>query len=82
MTNFLGWSKSKTLENNQVKVGKTAEFVPDIVENNVGKGENAGYQHFLLFPHCFQHICFLRVVKMWDYLVKGLALKYSMSFQF
>ena len=24
------------------------------VENNVGKGQNAGYQHFLLFPYCFQ----------------------------
>ena len=23
------------------------------VENNVGKEENAGYQHFLLFPQCF-----------------------------
>ena len=23
------------------------------IENNVGKGENAGYQHFLLFPQCF-----------------------------
>ena len=23
------------------------------LENPVGKGENAGYQHFLLFPHCF-----------------------------
>ena len=28
--------------------------VTDWVENIVGKGENAGYQHFLLFPHCFQ----------------------------
>ena len=26
----------------------------DRVENMVGKGENAGYQHFLLFPPCFQ----------------------------
>ena len=26
----------------------------DEVENIVGKGENAGYQHFLLFPNCFQ----------------------------
>ena len=26
----------------------------DRVENTVGKGENAGYQHFLLFPQCFQ----------------------------
>ena len=24
------------------------------VENIVGKGENAGYQHFLLFTQCFQ----------------------------
>ena len=23
------------------------------LENTVGKGENAGIQHFLLFPHCF-----------------------------
>ena len=25
----------------------------DRVENTLGKGENAGYQHFLLFPQCF-----------------------------
>ena len=25
----------------------------DTVENIVGKGENAGYQHFLPFPLCF-----------------------------
>ena len=25
----------------------------DRVENTVGKGENAGYQHFLLLPLCF-----------------------------
>ena len=24
------------------------------IENIVGKGENAGNQHFLLFPQCFQ----------------------------
>ena len=29
-------------------------FVFDRVENIVGKGENAGYQHFLLVPQCFQ----------------------------
>ena len=28
--------------------------VCDRVENIAGKGENAGYQHFLLFPQCFQ----------------------------
>ena len=30
-------------------------FVFDRVENIVGKGENAGYQHFLLFPQCFEN---------------------------
>ena len=30
----------------------------DSVENIVGKGENAGYQHFLLFPQCFEKASF------------------------
>ena len=30
----------------------------DGVENIVGIGENAGYQHFLLFPQCFQKVPF------------------------
>ena len=28
------------------------------IENVVGKGENAGYQHILLFPQCFQKLFF------------------------
>ena len=28
------------------------------VQNIVGKGENAGYQHFLLFPQCFEKASF------------------------
>ena len=27
----------------------------EMVENVVEKGENAGHQHFLLFPQCFQN---------------------------
>ena len=30
----------------------------DRVENIVEKGENDGYQHFLLFPQCFQKASF------------------------
>ena len=30
----------------------------DRVENIVGKGGNAGYQHFLLFPQCFEKASF------------------------
>ena len=38
-------------------------FIFEIVENIVEKGESAGYQHFLLFPKCFQKATFLRVIK-------------------
>ena len=34
------------------------------VENIAGKGENAGYQHFLLFPQCFQKLPFPEVLKV------------------
>ena len=30
----------------------------DSVENLVGNGENAGYQHFLLFPQFFEKASF------------------------
>ena len=30
----------------------------DTVENMVEKGENAAYQHFLLFPQCFERASF------------------------
>ena len=41
-------------------------FVFDRVENIVGKGENAGYQHFLLFSQIFSKGLFPRVVKSHD----------------
>ena len=34
------------------------------VENIVGKGENAGYQHFLLCPQCFQRFYFSGSLKV------------------
>ena len=34
----------------------------DIVENNVVKGENAGYKHVLLFKPCFQTASFPGIV--------------------
>ena len=33
-----------------------AKFVLDMIENIVRKEENAGYQHFLLFPQCFEKV--------------------------
>ena len=29
------------------------DFISKVLENIEGKGENAGYQHFLLFQQCF-----------------------------
>ena len=44
------------------------------VENTVGKGENAGYQHFLLFL-VFSKAFFLKVGKSWGLCGKGLTVK-------
>ena len=36
----------------------------DKVENILRKGENAGHQHYLLFPQCFQKDAFLGSLKV------------------
>ena len=51
------------------------EVVFDTVDNIVGKGENAGYHHFLwlppfsLFPAIFSKLLIFRVVNTQDYVV-------------
>ena len=51
---ILDWSKLKAFADDKITSAKMIIFVPDRVENIVAKGENAGYQHSLLFPQCFQ----------------------------
>ena len=46
---FLVKSELSTLQPLVLTALEKKEF-----EKVVGKGENAGYQHFLLFLHCFQ----------------------------
>ena len=46
-------TKLKALADDKLKVAKMMISLFDRVENTVEKGENAGYQHFLLFPECF-----------------------------
>ena len=63
----LDWSKLKAFAED--KWNLTAEFFLVWVENIMGKGENAGYQHFLFFPHCFQKASFsesLKVGIVWE----------------
>ena len=40
----------------QFNLTERGHFFFDRIENFVGKGENAGYQHFLLFPKCFPKV--------------------------
>ena len=47
-----------------MNVTKKMKFLSESVENTVGKGENAGYQHFLLFPQCFQKASFYGSLKV------------------
>ena len=46
-------SKLKALADDKLNVPKSIQFVYLTVETIVGHGENAGNQHFLLFPHFF-----------------------------
>ena len=45
-------------------IKKEMKFVIGWVENIVGKGQNAGFQHFLLFPQCFQQASFSGSLKV------------------
>ena len=51
---ILDGSKLKAFADDKLNATEKLKFVLGRVENIVGKGENAGYQHFLLFPQCFQ----------------------------
>ena len=50
---ILDLTKLKAFADDKLNIAKTMIFLYDRAESTVGKGENAGYQHFLLFPLCF-----------------------------
>ena len=47
---ILDLSKFKGFAGGKINVDEILKFILGRVENIVGKGENAGYKHFLLFP--------------------------------
>ena len=61
---FLGWSKLKAFVHNKFNVATMIISVFDRVENIVGRGENACYQHFFLFPQCFEKLSLLVLFKV------------------
>ena len=67
---ILDWSRLKALADNKIKVTAILKIILGRVENIVRNGENAGYQHFLLFPQCFQKTPLLGLLKV-DCVVKS-----------
>ena len=61
---FLDWSRLKAFVDKKLNLAEKLKFVLGRVENIVGKGENASYQHVLLFPQCFQKISILESLKV------------------
>ena len=67
-TKLLDMTKLKAFADNKLNFDKMTISLLDRVENTEGKGENAGYQHFLLFPRCFHKpssVGYLKVVIVW-----------------
>ena len=60
---MLASSKLKAFAGNKRNAAEMIISVLDTVENIVGKEENAGYQHFLLFPQSFQKASFSGLLK-------------------
>ena len=56
---ILDLSRLKAFADGNLNVYQKLTLTLGIIENIVGKGENAGYQHFLLFPQCFHKGSFL-----------------------
>ena len=47
---------NQSIVDDNMKVTQKSKSDWERVENIVRKGENAGIQHFLLFPQCFQKL--------------------------
>ena len=74
---ILEWSKLKAFADGKINVAQKLKLAAGRVENIVGKGENAGDQHFCPFPSMFSKGYFLRVSQSRDCVVKGLLHKSS-----
>ena len=73
---ILDMTKLKALVDDKLNVAKMMISLFDRGENTVGKEENAGYHHFLLFPECFP-VFFSRVIKSRDCVVELIMLVYN-----
>ena len=68
---ILDKSELKGFADDKIILTEKLKYVLGRVENIVGNGANAGYQHFLSFPTMFSKAFFSRGVKSWDGVVKS-----------
>ena len=62
---ILDLSNVKDFADNIMNMTFCNEFIMERVENIVGKGENAGYQHSLLFFQCFEKASLSGLLKVY-----------------
>ena len=70
---ILEWSKLKAFADDKINMAEKLKPVLGRVENIVGKGEIAGYQHLLLFPTMFSKAFWFGVVKSQNCVVNSSA---------
>ena len=63
-------TKLKALADDKVNATEKLKFIFGRIENIVGKEENAGYLHFLLFLQ-FSKGLFFKINESWDCVVKS-----------
>ena len=61
---FLNLSKLKALGDDKINVTEKLKFLFARIEINVGKGENTGNQHFLVFLIMFSNPSFSGLLKV------------------
>ena len=61
---ILDTTRLKAFANDKLNVAEMKISLYERVENTMGKGENASYQHFLLFPQCFPKHSSLGMLKV------------------
>ena len=59
-------TKLKAFADEKLNFAKMMIALFDKIENTMRKGENAGDQHFLLFPRCFSQLSSLDSLKSRD----------------
>ena len=61
---ILDWPKRKGFADDNLNVAEMMIMLDDRVKNIVGRGENVGNQHFLLFPLCFEKASSIGLLKV------------------